>query len=93
MRGEVAVISPDTVKTEDGNTAYIVRLVTEEVQFSSREAKFNLYPGLVLDCSIVIGERSILLNIIAPLIDMKHSANARKCLVKCRIRQLAATFC
>ena len=24
----VAVISPDTVKTEDGNTAYIVRLVT-----------------------------------------------------------------
>ena len=28
----------------------------------------------MLDCSIVIGERSILLNIIAPLIDMKHSA-------------------
>ena len=74
IRGEVAVISPDTVKTEDGDTAYIVRLVTEEVQFSSREAKFNLYPGLMLDCSIVIGERSILLNIIAPLIDMKHLA-------------------
>ena len=74
IRAEVAVISPDTVKTEEGGTAYMVRLVTDEVQFSSGDAKFSLYPGLMLDCSIVIGERSILLNIIAPFIDMQNSA-------------------
>ena len=74
MPAKVAVISPDTVKTEGGGTAYMVRLVTDEVQFSSGETKFNLYPGLMLDCSIVIGERSILLNIIAPFIDMQNAA-------------------
>jgi len=74
IRAKVAVISPDTVRTEEGSTAYIVRLETDEMQFSSGEAKFNLYPGLMLDCSIVIGERSILLNIIAPFIDMQNTA-------------------
>ena len=74
ITARVSVISPDTVKTEGDGAAYIVRLTTNELMFNSADTRFYLYPGLLVDCSIIIGQRSVFENLIAPLIDFQNSA-------------------
>ena len=74
IQAKVAVISPDTLRTESNEAVYIVQLITDEAVFNSSDRSFNLYPGLIVDCSIVIGERTIIENLLAPFLEIQNSA-------------------
>ena len=72
--GSVKIISPDSEKNELGEIFYIVQIETGSTEFVSGNKRFLLYPGMSLDCSIVIGKRSLLENILAPFIRVKDEA-------------------
>ena len=74
IEGSVTVVSPDSVKTNDGEMFYPVRIETEAAGFVSGQEQFFLYPGMSVDCAIVIGDRSLLENILAPFFQVKRSA-------------------
>jgi adhesin transport system membrane fusion protein len=72
--GSVKIISPDSEKNELGEVFYIVQIETQLTEFVSGNKRFLLYPGMALDCSIVIGKRSLLENIIAPFMRVTDEA-------------------
>ena len=72
--GSVKIISPDSEKNELGEVFYIVQIETQSTEFVSGNKRFLLYPGMALDCSIVIGKRSLLENIIAPFMRVTDEA-------------------
>ena len=72
--GSVKIISPDSEKNELGEVFYIVQIETQSTEFVSGNKRFLLYPGMSLDCSIVIGKRSLLENIIAPFMRVTDEA-------------------
>jgi len=74
IEGTVTVVSPDSVKTNDGEMFYPVRIETEAAGFVSGQEQFFLYPGMSIDCVIVIGDRSLLENILAPFFQVKRPA-------------------
>jgi len=53
---------------------YPVRIETLANEFTSDRERFYLYPGMLLDCVIVIGQRSLLTNLLAPLLQVKNEA-------------------
>ena len=72
--GRVKIISPDSEKSDQGDVFYIVQIETQSTEFLSENKRFLLYPGMALDCSIVIGERSLLENILAPVMKVRDEA-------------------
>ena len=72
--GSVKIISPDSEKNELGEIFYIVQIETGSTEFVSGNKRFLLYPGMSLDCSITIGKRSLLENILAPFIRVRDEA-------------------
>ena len=70
----VKIISPDSEKNELGEVFYIVQIETQSTEFVSGNKRFLLFPGMALDCSIVIGKRSLLENIIAPFMRVTDEA-------------------
>ena len=74
IHGRVSIISPDSEKNDLGDVFYIVQIETGSTEFQSQNKRFLLYPGMELNCSIVIGERSLLENIIAPFMKIRDEA-------------------
>lgn len=74
ISGLVVQVSPDTMQREDGQEFYKVKVSTLDNKFVSNGAKYPLRPGLLVDCSFVITKRSLLANLLAPLISARSKA-------------------
>ena len=74
MSGLVVQVSPDTLQREDGQEFYKVKVSTLDNKFVSKGAEYPLRPGLLVDCSFVITKRSLLANLLAPLISVRSKA-------------------
>ena len=57
ITGFVDRVSPDTMKNEDGEEFYQVRILLESDSFVGGVRSFALRPGLTVDCSLIISNR------------------------------------
>ena len=74
IQGKVSLISPDAIKQGDNENFYIIQIQTNSSKFSNKNREYLLYPGLNVSCNIIIGERSLLENLIAPFLYINEKA-------------------
>ena len=74
IKGLVKQVSPDTLEREDGQEFYKVKILTLDDKFGSKNGEYQLRPGLLVECSFIITKRSLLENLLAPLISAKSKA-------------------
>ena len=67
MQGVIENISPDAIKSENGEEFYKLRVNVSATSFTGKQGTYQLVPGLTVDCSFVLAQRSLFENIIAPL--------------------------
>lgn len=60
LKGEVILVSPDTIQGADRIPYYKVRIATERDYFERAGARYRLVPGVQVLCSIRTGRRSVL---------------------------------
>ena len=74
LSGVVDRISPDTMKNQENEEFYQVRILLDSDRFVGGAGLFALRPGLAVDCSLIISNRSLLENLLAPFISAKTKA-------------------
>ena len=74
LTGIVDRISPDTMKNLENEEFYQVRILLDSDSFVGGAGLFALRPGLTVDCSLIISNRSLLENLLAPFISAKTKA-------------------
>ena len=74
LEGRVSQVSPDTIRKEDGTEFYQVKIITNSDHFVDGLNRYDLRPGLLVDCRFVVLERSLLENLVAPIITTKNKA-------------------
>ncbi|MCC7017295.1 MAG: HlyD family type I secretion periplasmic adaptor subunit [Rhodospirillales bacterium] len=68
IEGKVTNVSPDAMTTAQGATFYKVRIETERAYFQQRNLRYDLVPGVQVACSILTGRRTVLEDLLDPLI-------------------------
>ncbi|SLM31289.1 Type I secretion membrane fusion protein, HlyD family [Desulfamplus magnetovallimortis] len=58
--GEVIHISPDSILQKEGPPFYKIKITTEQTYFGTEDKPYNLFPGMVVQCSIITGSRTVL---------------------------------
>jgi adhesin transport system membrane fusion protein len=66
LEGVVTSISPDAVTDKEGRTYYRVLVETERSFFEKGEARYNLFPGMVVVVGIHTGKRTVLEYMLSP---------------------------
>jgi adhesin transport system membrane fusion protein len=66
--GTVVHISPDTLVTERGAAYYRVRIETAADHFQNGDQRYQLYPGVQVEASIITGSRTVLQYILDPFL-------------------------
>ena len=74
LQGEVVLVSPDAVKTDEGISYYKVRIETERDYFERRSARYRLVPGVAVICNIHTGSRSVLEYFLDPFLSGAQNA-------------------
>ncbi|CCQ73211.1 HlyD family type I secretion periplasmic adaptor subunit [Magnetospira sp. QH-2] len=59
LTGKVVAISPDAHLTDDGSPYYQVRVETEADHFAKGDLRYDLIPGMQVQCAIQTGTRSV----------------------------------
>lgn len=66
-KGVVVQISPDTLPEAQGQSHYQIRIKTQQPYFDSLDgSRFHWEPGLLVQCHILIGQRSVARYILQP---------------------------
>ena len=68
LAGEVTHVSPDTIVTQEGVPFYKVRIRTERAYFQRGELRYDLFPGMQVQCSIQTGTRTVLEYLVEPYV-------------------------
>jgi len=68
LKGEVILVSPDTIQSADRVPYYRVRIATERDYFERHGARYRLVPGVQVLCSIQTGRRSVLAYLTDPFL-------------------------
>ena len=74
LEGKVITISPDTVRESDAVPHYKVVVDLEKNVFSRGENRYELVPGVQVQCGIIIGERSVLEYVFEPFLNRWKNA-------------------
>lgn len=74
IEGKVSTISPDTVREGDALPHYKVVVDLEKNVFSRGENRYELVPGVQVQCGIIIGERSVLEYVFEPFLNRWKNA-------------------
>jgi len=65
--GEVVYISPDTMKTENGEPYYLTRIQLLEDRLGHGEQSWVLLPGMVVQASIITGSKTLFQYMLKPV--------------------------
>ena len=74
INGEISFISPDTKLDDEGKSFYVIHIKTDSKAFYSKQNNYLLYPGLIVDCNIIVGKRTLLENIFIPFKRFKNNS-------------------
>ncbi len=72
LKGKVVVISPDSSKDEKGNVYYEVRIKTDKNYIERNGKKLKIIPGMVVNCNIITGKKTVLDYILKPILKTKQ---------------------
>lgn len=68
LEGTVTQVSPDAFTTDDGLMYYTVRIDTDQDHFEKNNHVYRLYPGIMVQVFIHIGQRSVLEYLLDPFL-------------------------
>ena len=74
LAGTVVHVSPDTIQSAEGAPYYKVRIETERGFFEHRSLRYNLFPGMQVQCSIRTGSRTVLQYLLDPYVSSLEDA-------------------
>jgi len=74
LDANVVHISPDTLATEDGETYYLVRLLTEGQIKTKGGEPLPIIPGMVVEAGINTGSKTMLDYLLKPILKTKQNA-------------------
>ncbi|MBF0229921.1 MAG: HlyD family type I secretion periplasmic adaptor subunit [Desulfamplus sp.] len=66
LNGEVIYISPDSTIIKDFAPFYKIKITTEKDYFGTPEKPYRLFPGILMQCSIITGKRTVLEYLLTP---------------------------
>lgn len=72
LEGKVVHISADTVKDEENNRFYIIRIQTDKNSFKRDEKELNIIPGMTVDVDILTGKKTVMDYILKPILKTKQ---------------------
>ncbi|MBF0211011.1 MAG: HlyD family type I secretion periplasmic adaptor subunit [Desulfamplus sp.] len=68
INGEVIHISPDSTIIKESPPFYKIKITTEQDYFGKPDKQYRLFPGMLMQCSIITGKRSVLEYLLQPFI-------------------------
>ncbi len=68
LKATIQSISPDSFTDEDGRAYYKLRLSTREKAFPGKQQNYDLVPGIQVNASVLLGERTVLEYLAAPIL-------------------------
>ncbi len=74
INGKISFISPDTKPGEEGKSFYVIHIKTDSKEFYNKGKNYLLYPGLIVDCNIIVGKRTLLENFLIPFKRFKNNS-------------------
>ena len=74
LKGNIIHVSADTIAEQDGKVFYLIRIRLNDDKFLSGERQIQLHSGMILNISIVTGQRSVFEYLFDPLINSKYLA-------------------
>jgi len=72
LKGEVVLISADTIKDEKENVFYTVRIKTNKNYLERNGNKLKIIPGMTVNVDIITGRKSVLDYILKPILKTKQ---------------------
>jgi adhesin transport system membrane fusion protein len=72
LEGKVVLISPDSIKDEEGNVFYEVRIKTDKNYIGRHGKKLKIIPGMTTSVDIITGQKSVLDYILKPILKTKQ---------------------
>lgn len=78
LKGKVMGISPDAVTNEEGDSFYLVQIMTEENALKRKGEILPIIPGMIASVDILTGEKTIMEYLLKPFIKtLNNSMNER----------------
>ncbi len=78
LKGKVVSISPDAVVNEEGDSFYLVQIMTEENALKRKGEVLPIIPGMIASVDILTGEKTIMEYLLKPFIKtLNNSLNER----------------
>lgn len=74
LKGQVVNISPDAVTDEEGESFYLVRVLTEENVLKRNGETLPIIPGMVASVDILTGKKTVMEYLLKPFIKTMDSA-------------------
>lgn len=72
LEGNIVHISADTIKDEENNRFYIVRIETDKNSFKRESKELKIIPGMTVDVDILTGKKTVLDYILKPILKTKQ---------------------
>jgi len=72
LEGKVVLISPDSIKDEEGNVFYEVRIKTDKNYIGRDGKRLKIIPGMTTSVDIITGQKSVLDYILKPILKTKQ---------------------
>jgi len=72
LEGKVVQISPDSIKDEEGNVFYEVRIKTDKNYIGRNGKELKIIPGMTTTVDIITGKKSVLDYILKPILKTKQ---------------------
>lgn len=74
LKGKVVNISPDSIIDEQGESFYLVKILTDDPSLQSSFKDLPIIPGMTVDAGILTGKKSILDYLLKPIIKTANNA-------------------
>ncbi|MEO1938569.1 MAG: HlyD family type I secretion periplasmic adaptor subunit [Sulfurimonas sp.] len=72
LEGKVVQISPDSIKDDEGNVFYEVRIKTDKNYIGRHGKQLKIIPGMTTSVDIITGQKSVLDYILKPILKTKQ---------------------
>ena len=72
LEGKVVLISPDSIKDDEGNVFYEVRIKTDKNYIGRHGKKLKIIPGMTTSVDIITGQKTVLDYILKPILKTKQ---------------------
>jgi len=72
LEGKVVLISPDSIKDDEGNVFYEVRIKTDKNYIGRYGKKLKIIPGMTTSVDIITGQKTVLDYILKPILKTKQ---------------------